>query len=116
MEMVLFNNNLLCQGSIFRGYVSFREGISQTPGVCFCGQQLLGNEVWINRPFGNSTRPSVASAESNDDLIALLKLVISAVGLCFMLNLFLTLQGGPLPVISRVITTINGLINLGTGV
>lgn len=40
--------------------------------------------------FFFAKRPSVASAESNDDLIALLKLVISAatLGWCFMLNFF----------------------------
>ncbi len=29
LKMVVSNRNLLFQGSIFRGYVSFREGISQ---------------------------------------------------------------------------------------
>ena len=38
LKMVVSNRNLLLKGSIFRGYVSFREGISLT---CFS---------WVRQP------------------------------------------------------------------
>ena len=34
LKMMVSNRNLLFQGSIFRGYVSFREGISSVDSLC----------------------------------------------------------------------------------
>ena len=55
LKMMIFNRNLLFQGSIFRGYVSFREGIehhSRIPGFAsFFFLQLLG--CFLDFPWQN---------------------------------------------------------------
>ena len=51
--MMVSNRNLLFQGSIFRGYVSFREGTFLTPTVGIFQPVIRSNFVWAS---GNGIR------------------------------------------------------------
>ena len=47
LKMMVSNRNLLFQGSIFRGYVSFRDGISHVSQITSCQDVELTNSSLI---------------------------------------------------------------------